>query len=272
MPKILKTCFVLIFFYFGFHSTEAQQMDLQNLSLLFEKLYASSDDSIKNNINSRITKEILNGIENTDNMIELKKIKGLFALISADNKVKILTWGYSLSDNSNQYAGVVCYYLKESNRFYTEELIHTEKKHENFDQIQYTSKKWYGAVYYDIVNQKYKGKNYYLLLGYDGKDDFTNIKLIDALEMNDDEYLKFGCPIFDLENSKPLRLVFEYAERVSMILKYDEKMKMIIWDHLSPSKPELKGYYQYYGPDMTFDALFFEKGLWKYSPDILINR
>ena len=57
-----------------------------------------------------------------------------------------------------------------------------------------------------------------------------------------------------------------------MSLTYDKRLKMIIWDHLSPSKQELAGNYKYYGPDMTFDGLYFEKGVWKYVSDVDITK
>jgi hypothetical protein len=274
MIKTIKLGFIIVILILGHKFLSAQQTDVQKLTLLFEDLNKNGNDSIKNLINQKISDELKNNIESYDiaDINELKKIKGLFALISSDGKIKVLSWGYSLSDHSNKFSGVVNYYLKESDRYYTEELIQTDKNPENFLQTRYKSNKWYGAVYYNIITQKYKGKMYYLLLGYDGNDDFTNKKLIDALEINEDDFLTFGSPVFDVENSKQMRMVFEYAERLSMILKYDKKLKMIFWDHLSPSKPELKGYYQYYGPDLTYDALVFDKGLWKYTPDVIVNQ
>ena len=50
-----------------------------------------------------------------------------------------------------------------------------------------------------------------------------------------------------------------------MMLRYDDKLKMIVFDHLSPSKPSYEGKYQYYGPDFSYDGLIFEKGKCKIS-------
>ena len=43
---------------------------------------------------------------------------------------------------------------------------------------------------------------------------------------------------------------------------------MIVFDHLSPRSDSQKGQFQYYGPDMSFDAFVFEKGKWTYKKDV----
>ncbi len=243
-----------------------------DLNFLFIQLSNSKDDSIKIKINKQIVNEINNKIEEYEHFEELKNIKGLFALLSKDKRVKILTWSIRLSDKTVRYFGVINYYLKETGRYYTEILNQTPQPLNDFENTLYSSENWYGAVYYDIINQRYYGKDYYLLLGYNDNNDFTNLKIIDVLEINAGDYVKFGSQVFNYNNSKPLRLVFEYAERISMNLKYDKDSKLVIWDHLSPSKPELEGHFEYYGPDMTYDALKFEKGIWQYLPDVILDR
>jgi hypothetical protein len=71
---------------------------------------------------------------------------------------------------------------------------------------------------------------------------------------------------------KPLnRIIFEFNERVQVTLEYNEVMKMIVFDHLSPSRPSLEGQYQFYGPDFSYDGLLFEDGIWKHYSDIQIE-
>ena len=47
-----------------------------------------------------------------------------------------------------------------------------------------------------------------------------------------------------------------------MSVKWNERMKMIVFDHLSPSQPSLAGNYEYYGPDFSYDGFRFEKDAW----------
>jgi hypothetical protein len=57
-----------------------------------------------------------------------------------------------------------------------------------------------------------------------------------------------------------------------MSLRYDPQKKMIVFDHLSPTKPSLEGQYEFYGPDFTYDGLKFEKGVWEHYQNIEITN
>ena len=57
-----------------------------------------------------------------------------------------------------------------------------------------------------------------------------------------------------------------------MGLKYDERFKMIVFDHLSPIRPELAGDYKFYGPDFSYDGYKFENGFWVYMPDLDVTN
>ena len=45
-------------------------------------------------------------------------------------------------------------------------------------------------------------------------------------------------------------------------------MKMIMFDHLSPSRPSYTGNYEYYGPDFSYDGFRFEKDAWVLTEQI----
>ncbi|MBL7915546.1 MAG: hypothetical protein JNL49_10925, partial [Bacteroidia bacterium] len=51
-------------------------------------------------------------------------------------------------------------------------------------------------------------------------------------------------------------------------LRYEEKKKMFVFDHLSPASPSAKGQFRYYGPDFTYDGYRFKKGLWYYKSNL----
>jgi len=68
------------------------------------------------------------------------------------------------------------------------------------------------------------------------------------------------------------RILFEYSARVQMSLRWIDSKKMIVFDHLSPTKASLTGNYQYYGPDFSFDALRFENGTWELVEDVDVRN
>ena len=61
------------------------------------------------------------------------------------------------------------------------------------------------------------------------------------------------------------RVIFTYDAQISMTLRYDDKIKGIVFDHLikiknDPTEP--------YGPDGTYDALKIKKGKWLLVNDV----
>ena len=53
-----------------------------------------------------------------------------------------------------------------------------------------------------------------------------------------------------------------------MMLKQDKKGKRIIFDRLAPSETKYDGYFMFYGPDGSYDALVCEGGIWKYKENV----
>lgn len=49
-------------------------------------------------------------------------------------------------------------------------------------------------------------------------------------------------------------MIFEYSKLNSMTLTVDQKVNMIVFDHLAPYDSKMTGNYEYYGSDLTFDG------------------
>ena len=60
-----------------------------------------------------------------------------------------------------------------------------------------------------------------------------------------------------------MHLVFEFNDRAAMTCRYDKVEQAIVYASLVPMSPSLKGKYQYYIPDGTYDYMRFEKGIWR---------
>jgi hypothetical protein len=132
---------------------------------------------------------------------------------------------------------------------------------------------WPGCLYYDMILQEIADTTYYFLLGADFNDLLTNKKLIDVLYFRPDEQPVFGAPLFYRENKVHHRILFEYAEQAVMTLRYDPPTGMIIFDHLSPSRPQYTGNSQFYGPDFSYDGFAFDGSRWVFKADLdLRNR
>ena len=129
---------------------------------------------------------------------------------------------------------------------------------------------WVGGICYDIITTKSRGKKHYTLLTFrPGRSYHT--KFVDALEMGTKpERTYFGSRIFNIRYNgderyqrRPYRLQFRYASNLSAAVRYDQKHRGIICDHLAPSKPELNQRWFAYGPDFSYDRIVWREGKWQ---------
>jgi len=189
-------------------------------------------------------------------------------LKSDDNKVKIYTWSIFFDDGTFKYYGFVQTKDKENGLFFLDDKSDNIA---NVENKKLDHNEWFGAIYYKILGVKDGNKTSYTLLGWDGNTNLSQKKLIEGLSFNKKGEPEFGSS-FEIEKKRTNRVIFEYNKQANMILRYDEKYKMIIFDHLSPSEYEYTGLPQYYGPDFSYDALFFEKGKWNYLSDVDVRN
>ncbi len=197
---------------------------------------------------------------------------GLSTLISSDfeDQIKITTWNVEDLGGDHYFFGVIA--LKNKEGVKTFSLQDSRNKITNAEFKLLTPSKWFGAVYYDIIPVKDKNTVYYTLLGYNGNDAFSRIRLIDVLTLDKQKKPRFGASIFDSHEPSQQRLIFEHSNKANMMLRYDERNNRIIMDHLAPLEPRFEGDHSYYGPDFSYDALEFRKGKWVLVEDVEVRN
>lgn len=270
-------------------------MNLKKIYLLFvsisvlsltieakENPYVAEVDSISN-----LLEEIANSItdkqkiEKNDYLIEFmtaflkkgesfnadfSKVKHLSVLNSDDNLLRVFTWNLNYKDGSFQYFGFLQYRNKNKIGVY----FLNDKKYRTKDEIRFyqTNSEWYGALYYEIITKKWNSLTYYTLIGWDGADFLINRKVIEVLYFDRKDIPIFGKKMFKLDRTNTGRLIFEYADRATMLLRYNKKQDMIVIDHLAPPEQKYTNMYQYYGPDFSYDSFIFRGGRWILQADI----
>ena len=106
-------------------------------------------------------------------------------------------------------------------------------------------------------------------MGWKGNTKQTTKKVIDVLSFKDGKAY-FGMPVFDGDKervNKP-RIIFEYSGQVSMMLRYLTDESRIVFDHLSPPDSNLKGKFDTYGPDLSYDGFRLLNGRWRFMEDL----
>jgi hypothetical protein len=261
---------VLIFATSGFFSITEGQIKRQDVSLTLEKLFnrliASNIDSEKLIINDSI-KFIIDSYAESDTVFTHKftNLKYLGQVTSKNSGLKIITWNLLLKDSESRY---YCYFINNTGK--TNHLYRLEAKYNKTpvnSDITYSEKDWYGALYYDLRPFKQAKQPYWVLLGIDYGNPSITRKIIDILSFSPDGGIVFGKKLFVSEDAPRYREVLEYSSEVVISLKFISD-KSIIFDHLVPVSPTLKGNKEFYGPDFSFDTYNLEKGVWKFKSDV----
>lgn len=230
-----------------------------------------NSDRIKDRYNSNLKSLIKKELEMSSFESEsLDSIKYLSVLKSDDKKVKLVTWSYALSFGDSKHFGFIQYI----NNKVPVVIELTDKKQKDVDyfSLRLDASTWYGMIYYDIITVKKRGMTYYTLLGFTAKDFLSNLKGIEILYFDYNGKAQFGYPIFKKNTYTAFRVLFEYAENAVMLLRYEAKEGMIIFDHLSPVDPIYYGNPKYYGPDFSYDAFFYSNEFWNFKSDIDIRN
>ncbi|MBK7034805.1 MAG: hypothetical protein KBF42_02295 [Chitinophagales bacterium] len=184
-----------------------------------------------------------------------------------DDNFRIITWQLTMKDQSYRYYGTI---QMNNTTLKMTPLIDMSLFIGNEQDTVLSANSWYGCIYFNIVKQRYKKQDYYLLFGWDGNDKWSNKKIVDVLTFDQFGSPMFGSPMFLLkDNPQPkTRIVVEYKEDASPNVNYDDKLEMIVISYLRPENPLSEGIYFTYIPDGTYVGFYFKKGMWHFKEKI----
>ena len=219
--------------------------------------------------------EFRTALENKESaLLAFDSIPGITRAVSEDGFVRIFTWNVPLANGTHMYWGMI-QLLNDSSEIVP--LTSYNAGEAGLSAEKFSPLNWYGALYYKIIDVEIENKKVYTLLGWDGFTGEANRKLIDILSIDEFGTITFGMPVFKTDQGIKPRVVFEYADKASMLLRYDyqainiqkrKKIKkenawMIVMDRLVPMDPSLKNMRKYYVPSGdTYDGYIFRNGYW----------
>lgn len=188
-------------------------------------------------------------------------LKTVSSITSEDDKFRVFTWNLLLDSGKYMYFGAIQMNNPDSLELYG--LYDSSDYNRNVIYGQFDNRHWMGALIYQIHHYRWKKKDYYITFGWDGQDAKTNRKVIDVLWFDDEGKPNFGEEIFDFDGDLQSRIIFDFNDRAAMLCRYDDHEEAIVFANLVPINPLMKGVYQNYVPDGTYDYLRFEKGVWR---------
>jgi hypothetical protein len=244
----------------------------QKLSYLHTQLAASEDDARSDSICEAMRQtwiESFNQPEVFD--YPFKRLK-FCTLVSKDHHIRLLNWNLPYRDGTYKYFCFLLIWDDEKKNFTWVELQDSMHEPEKLESRFLTAEKWLGALYFEIIPMTKKGKSTtYTLLGWDGRDNLTTRKVIDALTISGDK-IRLGANLFEYQGDTRKRVIFEYSNEVSASMRHYPKKNCIVMDHLSPKSPMMQGIYADYGPDGTYCMFMLKKDKWVFMDEIDISQ
>lgn len=247
------------------------QDSLQRLSKIFIN---NESEPERYNANYTFIKTLVNALKTPRSFnFNFDSLKTISIQTAQDKRFRIFTWHIMNNDGSYRYYGTV-QMNNPDGKLVMFPLVDYSPAIKNPADSVTTNDKWYGAQYYKIIPVTYNVRvPYYILLGWKGSTPKSTKKVIDVIYFKDNKAF-FGMPVFDGDKEKPnkKRIIFEYTRQVSMSLNFDPKANLIVFDHLAPPDPKLKGNFESYGPDMSYDGYKLTNGRWKLIEDIVMKN
>ncbi len=258
---------ILLFFLSGVSRLGAAELDSLTAKLKFlrESVMKSDKDNERNKLNSSFTKLLFESIQEEQSIL-IDSIPKIAQIWSPEEDLKLTCWNTVYSGDNYSYDCIISYRVKRTWYHY---LLNdaSEKIPEPLKQTG-TMRRWYGALYYEIIPFGKSKEKTYLLLAWDGNDQYSNMKVVDVLWFDEMNTPRFGKQVFQTPFNGQTRIIFEYSKDAVMSLKYYEKEDWIVFDHLSPLQDNMEGMYEFYVPDLSFDALQYRKNAWYFIQNV----
>lgn len=205
----------------------------------------------------------------------LDSVTNMLQIRGPRDKFRLFTWQMPNRDFELERFGLIAVKQKDT--------ILITRLHDALDELSelqfgtYGPDEWPGALYYRLLPEGQKGRRF-TLLGYAPGEHYHR-KIVEVLNIRDDGSVRFGGKIFRVEkyqdrvlNRPPMRLLFTYSADYSATVHWDEQQDKVIMDHLAPPSEKMKGLYRTYGPDFTYDALYWEDGWWHLEKEVEVTN
>jgi hypothetical protein len=241
--------------------------DLQDsLQVLSYKMINDNIEPERYNANYKLIKTLVNILRIPYSFnFSFDSLKTISIQTSPDKRFRIFSWHVMNDDGSYRYYGTIQMNNPEGKLQMFPLVDYTPAIKNSTDTIT-TNDKWYGAQYYRMISVLNNVQTpYYVLLGWKGNTANSTKKVIEILYFKEGKAY-FGMPVFDGDKDmlKKKRIIFEYDRRASMVLNFEQSISTVVFDHLAPPDPKLKGRFELYGPDLSYDGYKLVNGRWKF--------
>ncbi len=232
------------------------------LHSLFNRLYRAKNDAHRQVINDSICKEFTRTFSQPASFdYPFDSLQYVGKVYSTDRALRIYSWNYIAQSGNYHF---VCFIQRKQDNVVFR-LKQPKTVYLPQEQEEISPNNWYGALYYSAIPYKYQKKIVYLLLGWSRYSENRNFKIIDVLSFENNQ-IRLGDPLFHTNESILSRVIIPYTSRYTLTLQYDQKNKMIIFNHLSSGNNGSTAI-----PDENFSAYLVTKTGLKFKDELLLK-
>jgi len=312
MNRIGTVLFGLLIGIFGqnLQAQESLESVERTLSQQAREIFTSKSFAVRVDQNKAFTRLLMETLARPESYkYDFDSLQTISILRAEDDAFRVFTWQvvYVADTGSNvQYGEQVHYYFGLIQRKFVRKdgkvdyivipLKEMDEIPDGIENMVLDNNQWLGGLYYPpkyqkeaILRERFKyydrvqegegfkikkfKKNMYILMGWSGLDNRSNMKFVDVLSFDpkDSARAVFGANVFYFDPVVAKhRAIFRYSEYAPFSLNYayvkygllGRKKLMLVFDHLASPRPGERQFKEIWelGPDGSYDALYFEKG------------
>jgi hypothetical protein len=237
-----------------------------SLKVLIKNIFLDSLSAGRMRSDSLFIRTLVRGLQVKNSFYyPFDSVQGVSKLYAPDSSFKIFTWQLDFDGMYVRQRGAIQYNTPNGSLKLVPLTDYSEFADNAMDSIR-SKDTWIGAVYYNIVQTKHNGKNYYTLFGYDENSIRSNKKWIEVMTFDNRNLPVFGGPYFTFDKDTVKRDVqyrynIEYKKEASTTMNYDPEMQMILVDHLVSESDEPDNPWTLI-PDGDYEGFQWVNGKW----------
>lgn len=219
-------------------------------------------------------------LKETNTGLPLDLPASIAVITSDDKQLRIVNWVVPVNINRYRYKALVQTHLDGITRLFPLNDLSDDKITE---KAIHRGDKWFGALYYQIIEKKYNGEKIYTLLGWNRSQEGFQTKLAEAITIDK----KSGQPVFGLKifpRYSP-RFLVSYSSRADLSMRYSPQLhtvrkglfrrlktvkdEMIVYNRPSANDTRFRNDPRFnYPSGNIFDALIWQHGTWLLLRDV----
>ncbi|MFB6257057.1 MAG: hypothetical protein ABEH38_00055 [Flavobacteriales bacterium] len=306
--SFLLLAFTMILFLKGFPSAASEGGTKDSALALYQKIQKSDSNEVRDSLGRLFDRQMRSLLEqkNAFKSSFPKLGEQIGILYAPDRSFRLFNWNIAYTNGTHAYFAYILRKRENGDPELIElepmrgpsdrnKKSGGGMRKRELERKDLQAGEWLPALYYRIIRKERNGKAFYTLLGWEGKDQLTTRKLIEVLRFDEKGRPKFGLPVFKKaekeqereswrekerkrrrrttragrKKERPKeRIIFEYTDDAVMSLRYEKEKDRIVFNQLVPERPDLEGMYEFYGPDLLFNAYAWEAKYWVFKKKV----